>query len=463
MPDQEMPPGYYGDPDDPCLDADTAAAFCGCSHRTTIYNWEAEGKLIAEFFPNRKRSNHPYVKAYRRSALVPLRDARAEDRGDDSYHTAEGTRINLKRAALVIGVSVDCLRDLLQNWKFPGDRPAVEKRRPAKGGPEERTILEQDALRIKNAITVALRAAAAAKRAGFVNSWQLAKDLGIENDVDARHELIECQRCWVDAGLLEAREILSQVRVPTAAGPNKGEATPTRMRWTLVYKESRARALWGGDYITPGVKALKELVADGPRPSPEVMTAMARLGIAGTRLRRVAKKAGVRSRRARGIGSGLGARLFELARRRNPIRPAEALLPLFKNGRVAAKEGTRQARAQGLTEAEMYAGLDALGVKRRRGGAGPYYWELPPDEAQAGAPTAPADPAPAAGRFNETEQHIVDLVRLCKNPILGETIAKRLGLNFNSHLRSVLSGLVKRNVLSKAPEGGYLIPPRRQG
>jgi hypothetical protein len=94
--------------------------------------------------------------------------------------------------------------------------------------------------------------------------------------------------------------------------------------------------------------------------------------------------------------------------------------------------------------------------------------DAPQPSVQGVSPAVPLPAAPAGGvvppgHLNETEDSIVSLVRICTQPILGMTIAKRLSVPYNSHFRAVLSSLKKRGFLDRAPEGGYAISPHYKG
>jgi hypothetical protein len=362
------------------FDLPAAAEFLGCSE-TAVLNLERRGRLSPQFQKVNWLAGpiraHRYARRYTRAQLEETRRQReqqhATDNGDGSFNTTGGRRLNLKKAAPVAGVSVESLRHLLANWRLPGEQVAVEKMAPVRDGPPEDTILESDAVRVKKLIEAELRRAAGLK--GHEDRRQLARTCGIED----LHELRECLACWMGHGLLAHQKILRRHRRRVNLKKRGHEIERESLIWVTVFNVRQFRRLWDADFVPAGKKLLKDLLADGPCDATLAKKRMAEAGIVGARLRRVRTAAKVRVRRGRGSEPHT---VYEQSRAAGAKSPAEVLRPLFDRGPVPARAGLQQARALGLTAAEVYQGLRDLGVPLRSGGDDrqPHHWSLPARE-----------------------------------------------------------------------------------
>jgi hypothetical protein len=373
---------------------EAAAAFVGCD-MATIYNWENEGRLVPEC--NYSRNGRGPIKTYRRSALEPLKAARDADNGDGTFADAAGLLMQVDVAAERFGVPACRIRSKLE----------VLRRRPKLNSRDVDVVREVGVAALK-----AEQHRVAKRRApkGHSDAAALAELVGARTPA-ARCELGECLALWREIGLLAAE------KVPQLRKNRRGAGAALRDKW--FYDADQFLRLWRADYLKPGLQALTRLIREGHNSAKEVVKEMRQVGITERRLYKVAKAAGAVCRLTQGLGSPW---VYEFASRREPGAASGEELPQATVAPPnAARGGTGNATADD--------------VSPRRQGGGPT----------------------ALRALSETEQEIVRVVRGAGEPIVGETIAGRAGFPFNSYIRGLLSGLVKRGVLRKALGGGYLL------
>jgi hypothetical protein len=64
-------------------------------------------------------------------------------------------------------------------------------------------------------------------------------------------------------------------------------------------------------------------------------------------------------------------------------------------------------------------------------------------------------PATNVNRLSEMEETVLGVLLRAEKPLKGSAIASRAGVRYSSHIRQVLSELVQKGKLIRAPQGGY--------
>ena len=323
-----------------------AATFLGCDVGT-IYNLEAAGRIAPrEIVEHGRRRLRRFCKA----DLVPLKEERSQNLGKGAFRTDRGKAYTISRGAkefdLPSAFVRECTKETrllpegrLEILKWPAGASDSAKPRGYRswGGKNEAAdrgltlVLGKDLFRLKNAVRVALKKGRSITRNRWKTVSEIVTHLGTQATAD-HFEVVECLKCWRERGLLGWQTVLTRIsgKAPSSwtAKGDSGARTfhdlrpVEKLRETIVYDLKHFLELWEADYLSAGVKALRDLLTEARKDHKEVKAAeagerLAKLGIAGRRLRRVVKQANVRARRA--VGPGKGCYLvYEFATRPDP-------------------------------------------------------------------------------------------------------------------------------------------------
>jgi DNA-binding transcriptional MerR regulator len=238
--------GQYGDPSDPYLTLTAAAREFGCT-RKTLREWEAKGLLVPRFFPNQRGgpSQDGEKRTYRKAAIQAVLESRSQSFNGSHDSATQAPRVNVKRAAVLLGVSRDTVRQYIRS----GTLQCELRKRPR--GRREQTVLETDLARLK-----ALRHASEnhpPPPAGWKTNTELAARYRIRS-ASERIAMGKCLARWRDCGYLNA------VVVP-APMPNGG----AKSAW--VYDPQGVEELLGAKSFTEAAAQLPEDQTEEPASS----------------------------------------------------------------------------------------------------------------------------------------------------------------------------------------------------
>ena len=404
--------------DDPLLNTAGAAERLGCDEHGVLFLYR-EGKLAAEPEAHGRR----VFLRFRQSAVDAVRPyyRRLRDFQEQGYHDhpERGCEYTLKGLTKARGLAMNLLRQATERYQQGKSRPGEpadplalpfeELDPPPTGAKPWKIVRLADALNFEERIKERRRRASKVNGDRWKRHADIALALGIK-DCAGNRELSECARCWEALGEIKTELVLIEMpgKVFSSRRTLQGLRPIDRSRRTKLYDFTKLKTLWEADYIAAGKKVLTELLKEHGRGIPTATAAQAlkAVGIVGARRRRVLKKAGLRRTHGRGITSGRQCvyvrKTVKTPKARDIVEQVRGLFPA--SGELPAGEGMKKALALGLTQAEVYAALRALGVPVQRGRPG-WCWRLPEATESSRAasdgskrPSTPAQPPPQTDR-----------------------------------------------------------------
>jgi hypothetical protein len=395
---------YAGRPLELCLDRDTAAELAGCSWSTLYLNRrgprltrvpvlspdrsDSAGQAVQG--PHGAQHHIGYRFAYTLSQFWQWRQDLMADNGDGTFTRPEGKRINLHVAAKLIGfsyVSLCCLLDFSRQpkrrrpskWLFPISQPVLTEETTATGA-QGRTMLEADAVALRDAIDQALRRGEELTAQGYCDCQALAEAVGAPLPTAKRHKPLTAEErkavrqsqdvyshaaCWAE--LTDKNH--ATIRLPHAwvlrrvtgtamqpRGRDKGKRHKVeKLVWVHVYHKAGFLMLWRRDYLKQGKRRILELVPQEQEVSAHQVneTLRTELGIVGCRLQEVRKAAKVHS--CQRLGEGGRCQVYRRSKRPWQDSEIEEIVKsFFVGGRFPAKEGLRKAAEAGLGRQAYY-------------------------------------------------------------------------------------------------------------
>jgi hypothetical protein len=397
-------------------------SFLGCEQHT-IYTYMGNGRLAAcDVVIAFGRQHYRFSRA----DALRLKAERDCDKGGGLFELPQGTAYTPAKAAAMSGLSETFVRRCLEktsllpekklpSLKWPPDAKNCAKPR---GNPRHRErspedngltlILAKDMVRLKTAVRVALKEAKTLDRETWKRIRELSEHLGLTTKSEI-FELSQCLECWRDRGLVAHKTVL--VRIRMFDGRREG------FRECVFYDAGQAKERWQANYLTPGIKAFRALFEQGRKevPAQEARDALAALGVADPRFRRVVEKAGGCWLRKGRHSEQLGVYVLGAATRPSL---ASALAELRVNGPPRVKEARATLHALGYSTEAIDKAVKDAGLTPRRGGSRwtPWYWCGPGEQ-----------PPAAAGVLGRHQQRVLRALREAGKPLSSGEVARALG------------------------------------
>jgi hypothetical protein len=329
----------YGTGEKLCLDADAGAVYVGCS-KHALYRAEERGELKP--IPQESKSAFcrvDRIRSYTLRQLRVLRERRLQDNGDGTYSTKGGKRVSLRKVAKSAGMPYRSLLQELGVRESDGQKPPEPDRqesykpnrlgilnlnppikpvrmRPAFGGKQEWTILEDEAVCIRWAINTKLKEK---RPKGFLQSSEIAERLQLPCS-SQRRQLGACLKLWVEKNMLKSATILLLMPGKVTTRKDKRVLTVNKLYCRTIYDGDRAVKLWNNLDTTTAAKKLRALLEEGPRAVADVHKEMHKAGFPDHLIYQAARAI----KAVRHISSFRGPQTYEL--RKSPRKNALAVL-----------------------------------------------------------------------------------------------------------------------------------------